>query len=559
MLEYLHVKNLALIRECELEFSEGLNILTGETGAGKSVLLGSVNLALGAKADKDMIRQGETEASVELCFSKSKEAGEALREMEISDEDDTVLISRKITETKSVFKINGEIATAKQVKELAGSLIDIHGQHEHQSLLKNSRQLKMLDAYGGEALEAALLKTAECAHRLNELKTELDEAVERSEGREREISLLEYECKEIEAAKLVPGEDDELEENYRRMQSSEKLLNYTGEALNLVSGDSGEDAGALISRAVQAMRRVESMDASSSEILSKLEEAEELIGDFSLDISKYMDSLEFSPEEFAKTEERLNLINSLKVKFGATIEKILDYYEEKSSELEKLNHLDEYLEELKEKTGKAAMEYKAAAADLSKLRHSAAESFSKDLTAELLSLSFLEADFSADIMTDEAVVSENGFDKVEFMISTNPGEPRRPMRNVASGGELSRIMLAIKTILAAKDSIDSLIFDEIDAGISGRTAWEVSKKLSGLSKAHQVIAITHLAQIAAMADTHFEIEKSVSDGRTVTNITKLDADGEIRELARLLGTDSADEKTKENARELKAKANAEKQ
>jgi len=554
MLEYMHVKNLALIKDCEIEFEKGLNILTGETGAGKSVLLGSVNLCLGAKADKDIIRTGEEEAYVELVFSMNSEARDILSDMEISCDDDSILISRKITPTKNIFKINGETVPGKQVKELAGALLDIHGQHEHQSLLSNTKQRDMLDAFGGANVRDALDRVAEAYDEYAKCKKELTEGMLLTEGSAREISLLSYECKEIEEAKLVIGEDEELEENYKRMQSSEKLLTLVNESLALVSSGEGEDAGSLISRAISNLRRASAIDEEASEMEELLVTCEGLLGDFSMAASKYSDKLEFSEEDFAATEERLNVINTLKLKFGNSIEKILAYYEEKSAELEKLQNLEEYIEKLKKKTDEALGKYKAAAGNLSFLRNQAAVEFSGLLSQELLSLNFNDSRFKAGIETDIDVVSKYGFDTVDFVISTNPGEPLKPIRNVSSGGELSRIMLAIKTILAAKDMVDALIFDEIDAGISGRTAWEVAGRLSKLSREHQVIAITHLAQIAAAADVHFEIEKNVEDEKTTTNITKLDSEGELKELARLLGGDLINEASLANARELKEKA-----
>lgn len=553
MLEYMHVKNLALIKDCEISFEKGLNILTGETGAGKSVLLGSVNLALGSKAEKEVIRTGEEEAYVELVFSMNDAAKRLLSEMDIEAED-SVIISRKITSQKSIYKINGESVPAKQVKELAGGLIDIHGQHEHQSLLNNSKQRDMIDAFGGDIISAALDYVKEKYDSYSSLRRELTEAESISDGREREISLLKYECNEIAEANLVIGEDEELEENYRRMQSAGKLLSLVNEAGALISSGTEQDAGGLISRAISNMKKASSYDEKAEQLTEKLLEAESILGDFSLELSDYADTLEFSDEEFANTEERLNEINALKAKFGATIRQIQEYYSEKTERLEKLEHLDEYLLKLKNDTREALEAYNNAAFELSSLRKKASEEFSVLLKSELLSLNFTEAEFSVEFASDANMVSPKGMDSVEFMISTNPGEPVKPIRNVSSGGELSRIMLAIKTILAKKDEVDALIFDEIDAGISGKTAWEVSGRLSDLSTKHQVILITHLAQIAAAADTHFEIVKTSDGCSTTTNIYRLDYEGEISELSRLLGTSENDEATVSNAKELKKKA-----
>lgn len=555
MLEYMHVKNLALIEECEIQFTEGLNILTGETGAGKSVLLGSVNLALGAKADKDIIRTGASEAYVELMFSSNASSGKILESMELPSEDDSIIISRKITPTKNVFKINGEAVPARQVKELASELLDVHGQHEHQSLLNNLKQRDMLDAFGLDAVKVALERVSANANEYNKLKEELDEALSHCENREREQSLLEYECREIETANLILGEDEQLESDFKRMQSAEKLLSYVNEAMSAVSSDRGNDAGNMISRALNLMKKAAMLDDNAEGLAEKLSTIEELLGDFSLEISEYADGLEFSEEEFSEVETRLNTINSLKAKFGRTIPDILKYYEEKSDELEKLTDLDSYLASLKEKTDKAFGEYIESARKLSELRKSVAKDFARMLKEELLHLSFLDVKFDVEIETDESIINSKGFDHIEFMVSTNPGEPIKPIRNVASGGELSRIMLGIKSLLARKDEVDSLIFDEIDAGISGKTAWEVAGRLSALSNDHQVIAITHLPQIAAMADSHYEISKTSGNGVTTTSILRLDADGEILELSRLLGSGINDEATLNNAKELKKQAN----
>lgn len=558
MLESIYVKNLALIEECGIDFKEGLNILTGETGAGKSVLIGSVNLALGARADKDMIRTGAEDAFVSISFSESAKARTLLDSWDIPCDDGTIVISRKISATKNIFKINGEIANARQVKELAEYLIDIHGQHEHQSLLNNARQLEMLDAYGMEKIAPALEKCAESAGKLKALREELSSLSERQKGSDREIDLLSYEIKEIDDANLIPGEDEELEEKYKIMQAAGKNTELLNEALNCVSGDDSGDAGSLISRAIQSMNRVKSEDERITSALDKLSEAEELLGDFSLEISRYLSDTDFSEEEFKETEERLNLINTLKNRYGATVDEILKTRDEKENELLKLRDIDSYREKIKKECDEAEAVYTASARNLSKLRTEAAKRFSKELETELKELSFGTVAFNIEVIPDESKVSNLGFDSCEFMISVNLGEPLKPMKNVSSGGELSRIMLAIKTILAEKDDIDSLIFDEIDAGISGRTAWEVSGKLNRLSRKHQVIAITHLAQIAAMADAHFEIKKTSAEGKTVTNISMLDREGEIGELARLIGADEQSEASLTNAKELKDRADAEK-
>ena len=512
-------------------------------------------ISLGAKADRDVIRTGEEEAYVELVFSANEETKAILREMEISDDDSSVFISRKITPTKTVFKINGEIVPAKQVKELAGGLIDIHGQHEHQSLLSNNKQRDMLDAFGGAAIEEEKKKVSLYSKEYSKLKNEYDEALSNAGQRERQISLLKYEIDEIINANLKVGEDEELEAEYKRMQSSEKILSNLNDAMAFISESSGNDVSSILSRAIACVKKASSLDEEVAPLEELLTQCEDLLGDFSIDASNYMNRLEFSPEDFEQTEERLNTINSLKLKFGNRIEDILAYLDEKSEELSKLENLEEYLEKLKADCYKAYASYVESAKKLSSLRKEASKELAKLLSNELMNLNFLDSRFEVNFDTNEDAVSENGFDTIDFLISTNPGEPLKSMKNVSSGCGFSRIMLAMKTILAKKDSVDALIFDEIDAGISGKTAWEVSDRLSKLSKEHQVILITHLAQIAAFSDRHFEIKKAFENGATTTTITKLDSNGEIEELSRLLGSDVNDAATIENAKELKRKAN----
>ena len=549
MLESLKVKNLALIENCEIEFTEGLNILTGETGAGKSILLGSVNLALGTRAEGDVIRSGADEALVELVFSSSPRTDAILKELDLPV-DDVVLITRKITPSKSIYKINGETVISKQVKELATALIDIHGQHEHQSLLNTSRQLKMLDAFAKDDTESLLLNVAKAAKEYKETVEKLSEAESKSEGRDREISLLEYELNEIEEADLKPGEDVEAEAEYKRLSSAEKLKESVSEAQGLISDGNSSDAGSLLSRAIGALEKAASLDESAEKLKEILTQAESLFGDFSLEAYKYCENLEYDPEEFERLENRLDTINTLKSKFGRTIEDVLKYRDEKSDELEKLKNLDEYLESLRKEVAAKKAEYASLAEKLSEVRRKSAKVFEEELIKTLEGLNFSQVKFEVAITSDKERISANGFDDIEFMISTNPGEPVKPVKNVASGGELSRIMLGIKTILAGVDDIDSLIFDEIDTGISGITAREVGKRLKELSTKHQVIAITHLAQIAALADTHFVIEKNVEGGKTKTEISLMDDDQRLKELARLLGGDENSKAALDNAREL---------
>lgn len=555
MLQSLHVKNLALMEETEVEFGEGLNILTGETGAGKSLLIGSVNLALGGKFDREMLRKGADSALVELVFvSQSEKVKEKLSQLELeAQEDGTVIISRKMQVGKSVCKINGETVTAKQVKELAEVLIDIHGQHEHQSLLHKKKHMEILDAYcGGEFLSAA--EAVEEAYRdCSRLRRELSEEAMDEETKEKERSLAEFEYKEIEQAKLAAGEDEELERRYRLMANGRKITESLAESYQYTGNDSGEGAGSSLSRALRALRNVSAYDKRLGELEGQLSEIDNLLADYNRDVAEYMSDCEFDEEEFAEVEERLNTVNHLKGKYGNTIEEVIVYGEERQRMLEKLADYDDYMQKLGQKLDKAEKKLQKACKKLSAIRCQNAAVLTEKLKEALVLLNFLTVAFEVAVRPEQAITAK-GYDDVEFLISTNPGESLKPLAQVASGGELSRVMLAIKTVLAGRDDIDTLIFDEIDAGISGRTAWRVSEQLDTVAKTHQVLCITHLPQIAAMADTHFVIEKSSTKDHTITDIHTLEEEESLGELARLLGSDERTEAALSNAREMRAQA-----
>lgn len=558
MLQRLHVKNLALMEETEVEFGSGLNILTGETGAGKSLLIGSVNLALGGKFEKDMLREGAQNALVELVFScDGEEVMRKLAELELEAEDDMILISRKMQPGKSVFKVNGETVTARQVKELAEVLLDIHGQHEHQSLLRIRKHREILDAYCGDAVaepaQAVAQEYAVCRKLEKEVAEEsLDEA-----AKAREQSLAEFEWKEIEEAHLSEGEDAALEQEYRRMSNSRKIRESLSESYRYSGTDTEGGAGAALSRALRALQTVSAYDGRLQELEEQLAEVDSLLADYNRDMAEYMGDCEFDGEAFAQTEERLNLINRLKGKYGATIPEILAYGASRQALLEKLSDYDAYMERIRGELDDAKVRLEQACGRLSKVRKEHALLLTERLKQALSQLNFQTVEFETAVRAGGEMTA-CGYDEVEFLISTNPGESLKPLGQVASGGELSRVMLAIKTVLAGRDAIDTLIFDEIDAGISGRTAWKVAGQLDEVSAAHQVICITHLPQIAAMADTHFVIEKSSGGGRTVTDIRQIEGEEELEELARLLGSDAPTAAALSNAQELRGQALAQK-
>jgi len=552
MLQSLHVKNLALMEETEVEFGEGLNILTGETGAGKSLLIGSVNLALGGKFEKEMLRKGAQSALVELVFvSQDAKVQDKMKQMELSwEEDGTVIISRKMQVGKSICKINGETVTARQVKELAEVLIDIHGQHEHQSLLHKKKHLEILDAFCGEEYKKPAAKIQDLYQQYKELRRMLDEEAMDEESKQKEQSLAEFELQEIEEAKLVMGEDETLENDYRRMVNSRKIAENLAESYQYTGNEAESGAGGAVSRALRALRNVSAYDERLLPLEQQLGDIENLLVDFNRDLAEYISDSEFREEEFQEVEDRLNLINRLKEKYGNSIEEILAYAASRQKLLEKLADYDAYMQKLQKETQSCQRELTDACEELSLIRRKNAKILTEKLKEALEHLNFLSVEFEVAVRSGQQITSI-GYDEVEFLISTNPGETVKPLSQVASGGELSRVMLAIKTVLAKKDAVDTLIFDEIDAGISGKTAWKVSEQLDTVSDAHQVICITHLPQIAAMADTHFVIEKSSMQDNTITDIHLLDEERSLEELARLLGSDALTEAALMNAKEMR--------
>lgn len=550
MLQNLHVKNLALIEECEVEFSEGLNILSGETGAGKSIIIGSINLALGEKVQKEMLRDGDKPAFVELIFSVDNPTIiKRLRELDVELEDNTVILSRRITPTRTIGRVNGEAVSASKMKEIASYLIDIHGQHEHQSLLSKKKHIGILDEYAKKQLGDKKKKLQSVYREYRQIKEEYENSNMDAESRGRELSFLEYEVNEIESARLVQGEDEELEQSFRKFSNSRRIMEAVGIAY-AATGDGQETAAELVGKAMRELSSVVAYDESLETLEATLSQIDCLISDFNHEISAYITDAEFDEEVFYETQKRLDDINHLKSKYGSTIEEILDALSEKKSRIEVLNDYDAYLAELAEKLKSKETELSEISEEVSQIRSSCAVKLAKEITKALKDLNFLDVKFDICFEKLEEYTS-NGIDSIEFMISTNPGEELKSLGKVASGGELSRIMLGIKTIMAENDHIESLIFDEIDSGISGRTAQMVSEKMNELGRNHQIICITHLPQIAAMADSHYLIEKSVENKSTVSKIRLLDEQSSVSELARMLGGAKITDTVIESAREMK--------
>lgn len=551
MLINLHVKNLALIKEADVDFSKGLIVLTGETGAGKSLLLGSVNIALGNKVSKDIIRTGAQFALVELTFQVDEVCASKLKQMDIfMEEGNIITVSRKISESRNVSKINGETVNVNVLKKVMGMLVDIHGQHEHQSLLYVSNHLNILDKYAKKEM-ADILKGLSAEYgNYTELKSRLSSYNIDEAQRMREIEFSMYEVNEIENANLIPGEDEELEEQYKKLSNSENIVETLSSVYGLIGYDSMQSAGELISKATQEISSISNFDEKINGFKETLFDIDSVCRDLSAEISDYTGELEYDPREVSRISERLDTINHLKLKYGKTIDDILQYQDKKQSYLDELNNYSEKIDQIKGLITESREKLQVLSERASKIRKTAAKELENSITDALKDLNFLSVDFKINI-TKKDKITDKGFDNVEFMISTNPGEPVRPLAKVASGGELSRIMLAIKSLLAGEDEIETLIFDEIDTGISGKTASMVAEKLAKISANHQVICISHLSQIAAMADSHYLIKKDMEDNSTATNIVKLTREESIKEIVRINGDGTMTDAAVAHAIEMK--------
>ena len=556
MITNLHVKNLALIDEADVSFRPGLNILTGETGAGKSILLGSINLALGQKMDSGMIRSGADHALVELVFEIESEAVlKKLRALDVEPEDGVLVLSRKVQEGRSVCRLNGETCSASRLREISSLLLDVHGQHEHQSLLYADRQLEILDAYGRDTIGPLLLHTNDAYACWREAMGALAKYQTDESTRERESALLEHEVREIEDASLIPGEDETLESEYRRMNAARRIA----EALQCAhrATDGSEGAGDAIGRAVRELSGIREYGEDLEALSDSLIQIENLLGDFNRELAACEDGLSFSEEEFYRTQQRLDQLNTIKSRYGRTIEDVLAALEAKKEALEELAQFSERRAAAKKAAEEARAVLEAAAGELTEERKKRAAELAEKIRQELLDLNFLSVGFEI-AFSGNTDIRANGADEVSFMISTNPGEPLRPLAKIASGGELSRIMLAIKTLLADKDETETLLFDEIDTGVSGRTAQKVAEKMARIGRSHQVLCITHLAQLAAMADHHFGIFKDADTGVTETHIRELTGSEAEEELARILGGALVTEAVRNNAKEMRLLAQREK-
>ena len=550
MLISLHVKNFAIINEVEIYFKDHLNIMTGETGAGKSIIIDSINCALGARISKGILRTGADYALVELVFeSKDQKVHEAMSNLDIPMEDNQIIISRKIMPNRSIYKLNGESVTQSIVASIAELLIDIHGQHEHQSLLRKSKHLEIVDRFARDEIGELKQELSESYKTYIAIKSEFDKAGVDEEKRLREISFLEYEINEIKSAALVAGEDEELSELYKKYANARTISEGLQTVYSLTGYDSNE-AGDGIGRAVRQLAKLADYDKELANLLSQATDIEGLLNNFNRDLSLYLSTMDNYEEELDEVTRRLDLINHIKQKYGNQIEDIQNYLAECEMKLERYRDYDAYMDKLSKSLKDEESKLNELSARLSDIRKAKAKELTGKIKEALVALNFLDVKFDM-IFNKSNTYSSNGYDDAEFIISTNPGEELKSLSKVASGGELSRIMLGIKSVLAENDDIETLIFDEIDTGISGRTAQKVSEQLSEIARHHQIICITHLAQIAAMADEHFIIEKQTDGKTTETHIKALNDNEIIDELARIIGGAAITERVIENAKEMK--------
>ncbi len=555
MLLNVHIKNIALIDDANVNFTDNLNILTGETGAGKSIIMGALKIGMGDKLPRDIVREQGKEGFCQLLFLvDDDQTADQIRELGVNpSEDGEILITRRIVGSRTINTINDMAVTASKLKEVSALLIDMHTQHQQQTLMKKAEHIKILDRYGRETIDPVKAVVAACHGEYVKLKKELDELAMDESERSRKVEFLKYQISEIEASNIKPGEDEDVEHQYNKMVNARDIVAAASEVYSVTGYEMSSSAGSEIGRVLGTMRGIKDLDGEIDGLYSQLENIDALLNDFNVELSNYMQSLEFDDAEYRSVESRLDVINDIKGKYGSSVQDVYDYLENIKKEYDRLSEYDEYIADLSGRIKRAEQAMMSAAARLTDERKKQASKLCREISKALEDLSFMEVRF--DMVFDELTeCTANGIDDCYFVISTNVGEKMRPLYEVASGGELSRIMLAIKSCMASEDNIGTLVFDEIDVGISGRAAQAVAEKMAVISRSHQVISITHLPQIAAMADSHYLIEKSAEGGKTVTHIERLGDEESILEIARLLGGVTITDAVMSNAREMKQMA-----
>lgn len=549
MLNHLSIKNVAVIDKLEFSINKGVSVLTGETGAGKSIIIDSINMILGDRANKELVRFGEEKAVVQAVFEANQSALEILEENDIDAEDNQIIISRRVTsDGKSAARVNGTVVTLALLREIADCLINIHGQHDNQALLTPQKHINFLDDY---AANAELISEYRSIYaNMHEIEKQIKSLEMDEKEKMQRIDLLEYQVKEIESANLALGEEDDLKEQRDIAANAEKIKSAVNAAYeNLYENSNAPSAYDSLSIAADALSEILGLNPRIKAVRDTITEAVYSVEDAAHELKEFGDTVDFDEAALNEIEERLDLISKLKRKYGSTIEAVLEFLENGRTELENIKLSDEKTAELREKLDSVTADLKSAGSRLSAARKKAAAELQDKIEKALAELNMEKTKFRVSVDTGGEFF-ENGMDKVEFLISTNPGEPLKPLVKIASGGELSRVMLAIKSILADSDDVDTLIFDEIDTGVSGNAALKIAKKLTEIGKSKQVICITHLPQLTAAADTHYLILKNTDGSLASTTLTELDEKGRETELARIIDGGDASELAIEHAREM---------
>lgn len=553
MLSELRIENFAIIDKLSLDFSTGLVIFTGETGAGKSIIMDALEMLLGGRAETSVLRANATRATVEGVFKlddgNKPQILDALKREDLLDDENYLTLAREVRrEGRSVARINGRTVNVTLLREIGAFLVDIHGQTEHLSLLDVRAHLGLLDRFAN--VENILAVYRQTYTTLQAMRRELDDLRRVQADSERRMEMLAFQAEEIESARIKPGEDEELRQERDRLANAESLAANAQEALGLIDEGSPETPAITdqFGQAAAALASLSRIDTTQAELSARAESLLENLSDLAHDLRDYIETIEYNPKRLNETEERLDLMHRLMRKYGRTIEAVLSFGEKARADLEKITNAAEKLDELQAKEAKLLAELAQQGAALSEKRKKAAETLSKGIELQLADLKMEQARFSVDFQTKPAAnglplaggsqrvaFDSSGFDRVEFLVAPNPGEGLKPLAKIASGGETSRLMLALKNVLAKADQVPSLIFDEIDQGIGGRVGQVVGLKLWNLGCSHQVLCITHLPQLAAFGDQHFRVEKIIQNGRTSTSVVRLENEDRMLELAQMLG------------------------
>ncbi len=551
MLRTLSVRNFAIIDRLDLEFGPGFNVLTGETGAGKSIIMDALNLLLGGRAGAEMVRGGAERATLDAVFDVggSPELQTLVAELGFDLEDDQLFLSREVAANgKSSCRLGGRPASVSQLKAVGEWLVDLHGQHEHQSLLAVSRHLDMLDDWGGKAVQSLRSEVTAAFQKVQSLRREKDELEKDARERAHLLDLYQFQVKEIKDAQLKPGEDEELQTEHNRVANAQKLAEAAQAAATTLTGEDGGGALESLATAVRALEDAASLDATLTPMLETLRSAAYELTEAERDLVRYQDEIEFDPERLEQIEERLETLRTLKRKYGDSIEEILGYGAETAEKVETLANSEERGAKLEAEIGKADKKLRELCARLTTARAKAAKEFQSITLSELRELAMDKARF--EVHTEQGEPTAKGTDRVEFLIATNPGEPLRPLVKVASGGEISRVMLAVKAALARQEALPTMVFDEIDVGVGGRTSSVIADKMATLAKSAQILCITHLAQIASRGQHHYYIEKQVRGDRTIVTVTPLTPNERVSEIARMIGGANVSETVLQHAREM---------